>query len=296
MEEVLTFVDGNAGSEEQQQRDDIRQQFCISIELPQVTLDRVVQGMVKKGGYQNDKILRKKYAAKMCAVLRLIAKALRHLHKAGVIHGDVCMENCGKFEHAWKLLGRMEVQPIGKSFNLARFHQSFPPEALQLDETEGTVYDSDVAAISFRPLASNVATDIWAFGKLAYETLVGKALVEFDPAKKTFDDTVSLLEIMEWDQSNMETVFKDLLDSGVTESCADLVTSCLFPNPEDRIGSMDEILEHEFWKDMRQFRERSSPMKRRSDAASSVFSESPQKSIFSDTASAVDTSHEIELY
>eukprot|EP00934_Nitzschia_sp_Nitz4_P008489 Nitzschia sp. Nitz4//scaffold15_size197535//72790//78495//NITZ4_001576-RA/size197535-augustus-gene-0.120-mRNA-1//1//CDS//3329537709//8479//frame0 len=289
IEDVQIFADDSLGET------DVQEQYCISIEQSQATLNLVVEGMVKKGGYSSDPKLRKKYAAKVCAVLRLIAKALRHLHNAGVVHGDVSMENCGKFEHAWKLLGRLDVQKIGDKFNPARFHQSFPPEALQLDETEGTVFDSDSAAVSFQPLTASTTIDIWGFGKLAFEALVGRPLVEFDPTKKTFDDAAALLRILEWDQSDMERTFGALLDSGVTESCAELVVSCLFPSPDDRPGDMETILKHEFWTEMRQYRERSSPSKRRGDTASSAYTtDSPQKSIITDTASAVESYAEIE--
>lgn len=275
---------------------EIHQHLCIAIECPQISLERVVDAMVKKGGYQHDVDLRKKYAAKMCAVLRLIAKAIRYLHRSGVIHGNICMANCGKFEHSWKLLDCIGLQRIGDSIDPIRFHQSFPPEVLQIHEDDERIYDSDNSAIAFRDVEATPSIDIWAFGKLAYEALVGKPLVEFDPTKKTKDDVVSLLEILEWDQESMKRVFTCLLDGGVTESCAELVTSCLFPRPEDRPIDMDVILEDPFWKDMRQYRERSSPSKRsRDDAASSTFTPASSKSIFTETASAVDTSQEVEI-
>lgn len=266
------------------------QEFCIAIECPQLTLDRVVDGMTKKGGYVYDTELRKKYAAKMCAVLRLIAKAIRHLHESGVIHGNICMQTCGKFEQSWKLLDTLRAQRIGDFVNKSRYGQSFPPEVLDLDDDDGAVYDSDNAAVSFLSAKAAVSIDIWAFGKLAYETLVGKPLVEFDPSKKPAEDTVALLEILEWDQPNMKAIFSNLLDSGVTDSCAELVTSCLFPRPDDRPSSMHVILEDPFWKDMRQHRERSSPSKRSRGEVSSTVS---PKSIFTETAS-VATMQEVE--
>lgn len=280
---------------DESQTDERQQQFCIAIECPQLTLNQVVDAMTKKGGYRSDTELRRKYAAKICAVLRLIAKAIRHLHRTGVIHANICMQNCGKFDHSWKLLDCLDLQHIGEPVDQTRYHHSFPPEVLQLDEDDRVVYDSDNSAVTFQVVNATPSMDVWAFGKLAYESLVGKPLVEFDPTKKLTDDVVSLLELLEWDQSNMKRIFTELLESGVTDSCAELVTSCLFPRPEDRPASMDVILEDSFWIDMRQFRERSSPSKRSRDgSASSIFTSASSKSIFTESASVIDTSQDAE--
>lgn len=272
-------------------RESSRSQYCLAIECPQSTLNRVVDGMMKKPGYYTDTDFRKKYASKMCAVLRLIAKALRHLHQSDIVHGNLCMENCGKFEHSWKLLGTMGLLRVGEIVDPLRFEKSIPPEALRTEEGEGVVFDSDNPLVTSRPIQASPAMDIWAFGKLAYETLVGQPLIEFDPSLEPIEDSVSLLEILEWDQSCMQRVFTSLLDSGVTESCADMVTSCLFPHPNDRPPTIDAILDDPFWKDMRQYRERSSPSKY--STPSSHFAEAPTKSLFTDNAS-VNTSIEID--
>lgn len=270
----------------------IPRQFCLVIESPQATLNRVVDGMMKKPGYQNDTILRKKYAAKICAVLRFVAKSVRQLHRSGAVHGSLCLENCGKFQHSsWKLLDSTGIVKLGDSIEPTRFGKSFPPESLHLAEEAGAVFDSDNPAVKFLAMPADISTDIWAFGKLAYEALVGRPLVEFDKTKLPSEDTISMLEILEWDQASMKRIFTDLLDSGVTDTCAELVTSCLFPNPEDRPKSMDIILEDPFWKDMRQFRERSSPSKR--STTSSGFTEATSKSLLTENAS-VNTSIETD--
>merc|ERR1712232_391787 len=126
------------------------------------------------------------------------------------------MQTCGKFEHVWKLLGRLEVQKIGLPIDLARYNTSFPPEALVFEEEDGDIYDSDNAAVTFASLLASPAIDIWGFGKLAYESLVGKPLIQFDDSKNPIEDTVSLLEVLEWDDNNLRSVFSDLLDAGVT--------------------------------------------------------------------------------
>jgi serine/threonine protein kinase len=267
VEEVNVFVeymedtDGAAETAAPHQR-------CVSIERPHVTLSKVVDGMRKNGGYDGDFKTRKKYTAKVCSVLRLIGKAVRHLHDAGAVHGNISMETCCKFEDTWKLGERLSVQIMNEPFDCSRFRESFPPEALEPSDSEqdGAVFDSDNTPVRFKStLTASPSIDIWAFGKLAYECLVGKPLVAFDSDNDEgtgFNDSIAMLQIVEWDQANMEEVFSNLLDSGLGDRGADLITSCLFPRPEDRPPNMDEILSHEFWQEMKQYRS-----KRRSSQA-----------------------------
>jgi serine/threonine protein kinase len=281
VEEAFTFSVYEGGVKHH----DTPQQFWVSIERPEVTLKDVADSMVKKGGYWNEPELRSKYAAKVCSVLRLIAKSLRHLHSRGVIHGDLNLDSCGKFEHAWKLLGRIDVQAIGQPFDTSRFQQSFPPEALHSADQKSTVFDSDAPPVSFKDsIVANPSIDIWAFGKLAYEAITGKPLVEFE-AKKPSDDVVALLDVMEWNESSMQDIFTELLESGgIAESGADLITSCLFPRPEDRPASMEAILSHRFWQENHRQRDKSKRSRRRRNTDSiSAFTET-SKSLFTEAS------------
>ena len=267
VEEVLIFAVNDHDTDNSEGGDP--QQYCISIERPSLTLDRVVAGMLKNDGYKRDPDLRKRYSGKVCAVLRMVAKSLKHLHSQGVVHGDLCMVNCGKFDETWKIMGTLGLQCIGQRFNPARWHESFPPEAInEVDDEQGsTICDSDDAPVGFKSnLVAEASIDIWAFGKLAYEMLLGDPLLDFDASKKPSEDKVTLLEVMEWDESRMKDVFHSLLDAGIPESGADLITSCLFFLPDQRPASMDEVLENPFWKEMRRGKERSRRPKRSEDS------------------------------
>eukprot|EP00535_Pseudo-nitzschia_heimii_P011714 CAMPEP_0197194038 /NCGR_PEP_ID=MMETSP1423-20130617/28542_1 /TAXON_ID=476441 /ORGANISM="Pseudo-nitzschia heimii, Strain UNC1101" /LENGTH=1808 /DNA_ID=CAMNT_0042647399 /DNA_START=40 /DNA_END=5466 /DNA_ORIENTATION=+ len=279
VEEVNVYVehmDEDDSADKDSAREPQQQQRCVAIERPKLTLKEVVDRMAKNGGYNSgNPEKRLKYSAKICAVLRLIAKALLHLQEAGVVHGNICMETCGKFEDSsWKLLERLGVQTIGKPFDPARFLHSFPPESLEslsaetdAQEKDGeTVFDSDRPMVSFsNDFVADVSIDIWAFGKICYESLVGKPLIEFDSESNDTpsDDVLALLQTSEWNMSNMESVFADLLESGIEESGADMITSCLFPSPSDRPGGMEEILENQFWEDIRKHRSPRKPRRSR---------------------------------
>eukprot|EP00980_Cylindrotheca_fusiformis_P008855 scaffold1888_cov120-Cylindrotheca_fusiformis.AAC.25 len=276
VEEVVTFSVNDGGAK----NTDLPQQFWMSIERPEVTLRDVADSMVRKGGYWNEPELRSKYAAKVCSVLRIVAKSLRHLHLSGVIHGDMNLSSVGKFDRTWKLLGRLGLQDLDHAFDMSRFQQSFPPEALHSVDQNSATCDSD-APVRFKDsIVTSPAIDIWAFGKLAYEAIMGKPLVEFG-SKKPSEDMAALLDVMEWDESNMKDVFTELLEAGgIGESGAELFTSCLFPRPEDRPASMELVLSHEFWHENHRKREKSKRRRRRRNTDSvsanskSLFTES----------------------
>lgn len=276
VEEVLTFSVRGGG-------DGLSGQSWVSIECPEATLKDVSDSMTRKGGYWNQPDLRSKYATKVCLVLRLIAKSLQHLHTKGVVHGDLSLQSCGLFEQDWKLLGGMEVQPIGQAFDTSRFQQSFPPESLHSSDLDINVYDTDAPPVCFnQSIVSDPSIDIWSFGKLAYEAILGKPLVAYD-ANLPANDVVALLEVMEWNEDCLKDVFQELLESGgIAESGAELFTSCLFPRPEDRPKSMDEILRHPFWQqNIKQRKKSRGSLRRRNTDSISVFTET-SKSLFTE--------------
>ena len=229
------------------------QQFCVAIELPSLTLDRVVEGMLKSDEFHRNPDMRTRYFSKVSVVLRLVAKSLRHLHEIGVVHGDVCLENCGKFDDKWKLMSSLEMQPIGKRFEASRMGASSPPESIEMlrnvVETRGQEMSS--RATFKGDLVTSPAIDMWAFGKLMFEVLTGESLIEFDPDMVPRQDNRALLTLERWNEDDLRDCIDVMKDCGVSTLGIDLVTHCLLPEPSERPVDMDEILEHKFWKDMR---------------------------------------------
>lgn len=252
VEEMFMF--GVHESVDDDASDSAPQQFCVAIEVPNLTLDRVVEGMMKSGEYHRNPDMRTRYFSKVCVVLRLIAKSLRHLHDTGVVHGDICLENCGKFDDKWKLLSTLGMQPIGTRFQTFRMGESSPPESVErlrnVVETRGQ--EASSRRVTFRgDVVAEPAIDIWAYGKLIFEVLTGESLIQFDPEKEPREDNHALLTLEQWNDDDLRECIEIMKDSGVSTLGIDLVSHCLLPDPSDRPTSMDEILEHKFWKDMR---------------------------------------------
>jgi hypothetical protein len=225
------------------------QQYCLAIEKPNLTLDRVVDGMQKKEEYRFNEEMRNRYISKICMVLRLIAKAVQYLHVEGIVHGDICLETCGKIRDKWKLTNIIGSQNIGQRFLKRRLSESLPPEAVYI--RLGVPYFIDVEA---KP-----SVDIWAFGKLAFEALTGKALLDFDPDVEVENDSETMMKLFNWGKASMRDTIDSLRHASVPNVGIDMISECLLPNPDDRPSSMDNILKHPFWKGMRRKTARSTP-------------------------------------
>lgn len=220
---------------------DGRQRFFLSIERPDLTLSGVVRGMLGNQDCQNDMNVRQRYSIKVFSVLRLVAKAVRRLHGQGFVHGNLCLENCGKFEGDWKLSDLLGVQRIDGTFDVNRLSSSAPPESVEL---LGRI-------AKFRnDLITHPSLDSWAFGKVAYEVLVGDTLIEFNVSKPIETDHESLANLSQWSDQGVRYARRELERVGVAESGIALVTECLSPSAEDR-PTMEGILNHPVWDALR---------------------------------------------
>ena len=220
-------------------------QFCISIERPQLTLGSVVQGMLGNDDCQTNEEIRRRYATKVFSVLRIVGKALSQLHAAGLVHGNISLTHIGKYENKWKVAEVLSLQRSGETFDPDRYSPSSPPESLV------PRHSGDAHEVEFRTdMETAAAIDVWAFGKLAYEALVGEPLIMFDEASEFDDDHRALMDILHWNEFNLDEVTDKLRRSAVLEMGVTLIVSCLSPSPEAR-PSIGEILEHAVWKDLR---------------------------------------------
>lgn len=224
-----------------------QKQFCISIERPHLTLGNVVIGMRTNEDCQTDQDVRRRYALKVFSVLRIVCKALLSLHNDGLVHGNLSLTHIGKYDgKCWKLAEVLGLQRIGETFDPDRFSPSSPPESVVPQRHSDAAHQ-----VMFRTdLTTTSAIDVWAFGKLAFEALVGEPLVMFDETAEFDDDHRALMDIMHWNGFNLDELTNKLRKWSITEAGVSLILSCLAPSPDDR-PAIQEILEHPLWKEVR---------------------------------------------
>lgn len=142
-----------------------------------------------------------------------------------------------------------------------------PPEFIQIDRRGDPSFK--------RILIAHPSVDVWAYGKLLYEVLTGKELIEFNEEKEPRDDKDALYKLARWNQDELRRILDDLLGVGVDPSGVELVRLCLQPNRRDR-PSMADVLQHEFWFTLKR---KSRPSRR--SMASSILSVPTSASMFS---------------
>jgi serine/threonine protein kinase len=219
-------------------------QYCISIEQPNLTLAGVLLGMLRNEDCQTDIIMRRRYSDKIFSVLRIMAKALKHLHASGIVHGNVCLENCGKFKSSWKLTSLLGSQRTAATFNPIRHLHAAPPESIVVLEDH---------SFGFRDnLVAHPSQDVWAFGKMAYDVLVGDPLIPFDQDGRD-GSKLALAAIYRWDEANVDSARQHLARVGVSDDGIDLISHCLAAEPDIR-PPMEALLQHPCWKALRQQR------------------------------------------
>ena len=212
-------------------------QRCIATESPVLSLRTLVTSMNKKK-YRDDQESFDRYLTRIQKVFRLVAEALYYLHQKAIVHCNVSPESCGKFESGWRLTGLVGSQYSGKSIHTSRMGHNLHPEVIvSLHGKSGKrEYSIPVATIA------SPAFDIWAFGKLMFEVLLGKAILPHDVSSTEFAHYLG-----HWNEDDLAHIVSDLENRGVGTLATDLITHCLCPRPTSRPKSFEEILNHSYW-------------------------------------------------
>lgn len=219
------------------------QQYCVSIEQPNLTLAGVVTGMLSNEECQTNQEIRERYTLKVFAVLRVVAKAIRYLHSIGLVHGQVSLDTCGKYRNKWKIGDLMGIQRLGERFASSRFSRVIAPESLSTSTSDRLPLVSDLTA--------DPAIDVWAFGQLAFEVLTGEPLVKVEAEHGgEWPDHELLSGLLHWGEEDLHRVCRRLSDAFVSETGASLIASCLSPHPNSR-PTIEEVLKHHIWSEVR---------------------------------------------
>lgn len=246
---VIEKITSDAGSENyfptvtsvEMSEDDVRRSrpmtHLLAVDKPSMTLADIVYGMTNSEKCQEDTETRQRYNLKVWAIFRSVAKGLRRLHSAGLVHGHLRPEVCGKHgeDERWKLGGILSLQLVGEL--AVAEDRPLPPEAVEPVAQHGN--SSGEQAVLRNDFAVTSSTDVWAFGKLCYEVLIGQPLVG------------ELATLLHWSEFDIQDVLHELEQVGVSTSGKNLISACLSVDPSTR-PSMEEIVQDPLWAELRQ--------------------------------------------
>ncbi len=218
-------------------------QYCIVADAPRKTLANVIAQM--------DSYNRRKYLQKSRLVLYGIAKSLYHLHTNSIIHGHIDSTTIGKFGSTeWKITGLIGSVVTGDHFPASRLGLHSPPEAFVVMQDK-IAHEKKLVSVA-PSLKAVPSVDVWAFGKLLYEVLVGESLFLVFLQKKMksggkYHHQDASKCILKWNEvHHLPKITEKLLSMGTSTTGMDLISKCL-TGKQSRSQSMQEIVNHPFW-------------------------------------------------
>ena len=205
--------------------------YCITMEGTETTAENLLLDLRRSGD-----VFSKEH-------LKSIAISLLHIHDHGLVHGDFGTHNVAKFGNRWKILGIGGSIEIGHKTNPERGF-FLPPEAVVLETRNVSLGEKNVGA-QLVSVAAKPSYDIWAFGTIIYEALAGLPLSPYRSAYKAKRamTTAELFKVGQWDNRSLRKALRHVND----DNAQDLIKTLLHPDPESRVQSMREVLEHPYF-------------------------------------------------
>mmetsp|Transcript_670 Transcript_670/g.950 ORF Transcript_670/g.950 Transcript_670/m.950 type:complete len:2042 (-) Transcript_670:110-6235(-) len=224
--------------------------YCITMEGADTTAENLMLDTRKSGKKFPDKALKR------------IGISLLHMHEHGLVHGDFGTHNIGKFGSRWKLLG------VGGSFRIGEpsdpnrgfYH---PPESVLVENKRGAIgkKHGDVCVVA---VPAQTTYDIWAYGIVLYEAVAGQPLSAYACRGKRAMSTAEITKIGNWDEHSVKRALRHIpVEDSVSR---DLLKKLLHHDPDQRMQSMRDVLEHPFFSGAGGFNENS--QRRRSESRS----------------------------
>ena len=173
--------------------------------------------------------------------LRRIGMSLLHLHENGLVHTDFGPHNVGKFGPLFKILGVGGCVRIGDQTNPNHgiYHS---PEAIVIETI--IVDGKERKTAKAIPVKASPAIDLWAFGHMVYESVIGAPLSAYSHRGQRVKSS-NLAKIARWDDLSLQ---RALINLDPEDSLArNIISKLLHPDPNKRFNSIREAIADPFF-------------------------------------------------
>ncbi len=173
--------------------------------------------------------------------LRRIGISLLHLHENGLVHTDFGPHNVGKFGPLFKMLGVGGCVRIGDKTDPKHgiYHS---PEAVIVEDVIVDGVRKKTATVI--PVTSSPAIDLWAFGHMVYESVVGAPLLAYSHRGKRVKSS-NLAKIARWDDESLQKALENVDEND--KLSRNVIHKLLNPDPENRFKSIREAIADPFF-------------------------------------------------
>mmetsp|Transcript_3892 Transcript_3892/g.8719 ORF Transcript_3892/g.8719 Transcript_3892/m.8719 type:complete len:2464 (-) Transcript_3892:122-7513(-) len=173
--------------------------------------------------------------------LRRIGVSLLHLHENGLVHTDFGPHSVGKFGPLFKLLGVGGCVRIGDETNPKHgiYH---PPDAISVKNVTVEGKERKIAKVA--PVTASPAIDLWAFGHMVYESVVGSPLSAYSHRGQRVK-SANLAKIARWDDHSLQRALRHV-DAEDTLA-RDVISKFFHPDPDQRFKSIRDAIADPFF-------------------------------------------------
>ncbi|KAL7543492.1 hypothetical protein ACHAXR_012784, partial [Thalassiosira sp. AJA248-18] len=173
--------------------------------------------------------------------LKRVGVSLLHLHENGLVHTDFGPHSVGKFGPLFKLLGVGGCVRIGDETDPKHgiYH---PPEAISVETV--TVDGKERKTAKVVPVTASTAIDLWAFGNMVYESVVGTPISAYSHRGQRVKSS-NLAKVARWDDHSLQRALRHI-DAEDTLA-RDVISKLLHPDPEQRFQSIRDAIADPFF-------------------------------------------------
>ena len=168
-------------------------------------------------------------------MLSQIGRALRYLHRANLVHGNLHPVCIGQFDDGWKLTHVGQALPVGSSIGGSFRHYAPPEQVSKLPA--GTAVQTIVARPSY---------DVFSFGQVMARLLLDQS--EVLPAFEV-DRLAAKEKLARFRNSSLSSLSQEMAQGGVGALATDCIVRLLEPSPSKRPNSMSRVLSHRYFND-----------------------------------------------